>query len=392
MAWLLDGTTQLSMTGVGHLIMAFGLVLVRRSETDRPAIRMWALSQIVLGVAMLLIMIRKPDSAPFLFVAPNVGIALGQGLMAVAICRYFQRPIQLLLAFTVIVAVWQLFIRFLGLPEAWRLFAVIGATLIQQLVILILFIKQRHRPSRLLGFLILGNSAVVLAYVARLVEITNAGPDYDFFHAGPGQAIGLMGAFANALINGFGFALLLKERADSELVRLASLDSLTEVLNRRSFLGLSNQLIAAAARARQPISLLICDIDHFKQINDRFGHHAGDEVIKALVRVTRQVMRSSDSLGRWGGEEFVILLPDTALSGAMQMAERLNREFAGCEIRYDGQVLQATVSIGAAECRSGETLQLLLDRADAALYRAKANGRNRVEAEAAVPVNVEAIA
>ena len=137
----------------------------------------------------------------------------------------------------------------------------------------------------------------------------------------------------------------------------------------------------ATTRAVHPVAVLMCDIDHFKQINDQHGHHVGDDVICALVAVARNTMRDSDSIARWGGEEFVLLLPRTTLDGGRQFADRLRQAFAQRPITAGEQVLHASVSIGVAEYRSSEDLHQTIDRADDALRRAKQDGRDRVFTE-----------
>jgi diguanylate cyclase (GGDEF)-like protein len=120
------------------------------------------------------------------------------------------------------------------------------------------------------------------------------------------------------------------------------------------------------------------DIDHFKSINDRLGHHAGDLVIRALADRVRAHHRSTDIIGRLGGEEFAILLPETALDQAMAVAERLRASIGDHVVQHDGTEIRFTSSLGVAGLTGGETLDQLIARADAALYDAKRGGRNRV--------------
>jgi diguanylate cyclase (GGDEF)-like protein len=174
------------------------------------------------------------------------------------------------------------------------------------------------------------------------------------------------------------------ERAcvQKELVQLATTDFLTEAYNRRHFMTMATNELQRAARYGRPISVLMLDIDHFKNINDTRGHAAGDEALKAFVILLRDVLRDQDLIGRMGGEEFAIALPETSLDAAMIVAERLRSRLERLDVPVSGgDPIRMSVSVGVAECkiRDAEGLEGTLGRADAALFRAKAQGRNRAE-------------
>lgn len=172
-----------------------------------------------------------------------------------------------------------------------------------------------------------------------------------------------------------------------QLERLATTDSLTGALNRGRFMARAADEVVRAQRNGQPLSAIMLDIDHFKKVNDTYGHATGDEAIRTVVRVCRTMVRGADILGRLGGEEFAILLPDTPLHGAVLLAERLRQALAETDVRISngaGSVLSFTVSIGVSALRPGEdAVGAVLARADEALYRAKNGGRNRVACDAA---------
>jgi diguanylate cyclase (GGDEF)-like protein/PAS domain S-box-containing protein len=164
---------------------------------------------------------------------------------------------------------------------------------------------------------------------------------------------------------------------EAELRNLAVTDTLTGVWNRRH----GTELLAADLSARRPgqaLSLLMLDIDHFKTINDTFGHQAGDHVLIEIASRLRRSLRGSDMVARWGGEEFVVLLRDCALPDALRLAEDIRAAIA--ELPF-GAMGSLTVSVGVAEARAGEDLTTWLERADQALYRAKRSGRNEVAAD-----------
>lgn len=162
---------------------------------------------------------------------------------------------------------------------------------------------------------------------------------------------------------------------------LAHTDSLTGLNNRRCFEYLVQQLIQNNLKQPAPISLLVFDVDHFKQINDRYGHDVGDQVLQMIAQATRNEMRRHDVLARYGGEEFIACLTETSLDDALKIAERLRHKIENIMVNLEHEHrLDLTVSIGAAILESSETdLMALIKQADIALYQAKANGRNRVE-------------
>jgi len=162
-----------------------------------------------------------------------------------------------------------------------------------------------------------------------------------------------------------------------ELQQLATTDALTGTLNRRHFLECAEVETLHARRRGQPAAVLMVDADHFKQINDQFGHAAGDAALRALGQALRDAVRPTDIVGRVGGEEFAILLPQTSREGAVTLAERLRAAIAARAVDFAGSIIPLTISVGVAAGEHAELAKLLRD-ADAALYLAKGAGRNRV--------------
>ncbi|MBV8500667.1 MAG: GGDEF domain-containing protein [Paucibacter sp.] len=204
----------------------------------------------------------------------------------------------------------------------------------------------------------------------------------------PEYALALMATFCSV---GLVATLLLAARwlndGDAEVERLLTVDTLTGVLNRRTVLNFLDTETAACLRYRMPLCAAMVDIDHFKRINDQHGHAAGDAVLGQLGAQIRSSLRETDAAGRYGGEEFVIVLPHTSVQGAAFYAERLRRSIADAQFRLaTGERIFVTVSIGLAEVTAGESPQpeQALGRADAALYKAKRDGRNRVQLAADV--------
>ncbi|WP_244480551.1 sensor domain-containing diguanylate cyclase [Methylobacterium sp. Leaf399] len=160
---------------------------------------------------------------------------------------------------------------------------------------------------------------------------------------------------------------------------LADTDALTGLLNRRAFLPLANDAMSYFKRYRRAICVLMVDIDHFKRVNDLYGHAAGDEVIRQVGRIIGDAIRTTDKVARFGGEEFVVLLRETDLRGATILADRIRQTVADTVFEPEGQCLRATISIGMAEAeQTDEDIDRTIERADRALYEAKSSGRNCV--------------
>ena len=167
----------------------------------------------------------------------------------------------------------------------------------------------------------------------------------------------------------------------AELTRQATTDSMTGIANRRHFMERGNDEIERARRYHLPLTLLLLDIDHFKQINDRFGHPAGDKLLQVVAQACQSNARNVDLPGRLGGEEFALLMPETSAIAARLAAERLRRAIAAIPPALSGVPHQVTASFGIAALNAHDhAMDSLVARADAALYRAKNGGRNRVEA------------
>ncbi len=173
--------------------------------------------------------------------------------------------------------------------------------------------------------------------------------------------------------------LRLYQQAQDDLDRLARTDALTRLPNRRAVSEALHWQVAYVKRSGMPLSVVLADLDHFKGINDRYGHDGGDAVLRHFAEICRAQKRETDVCGRWGGEEFLFLLPNTDASGAAVFCERLCEAVRSSSVDLPGGVeIQVTVSMGSATVWSSESDEAAVGRADAALYRAKAAGRDRV--------------
>lgn len=169
------------------------------------------------------------------------------------------------------------------------------------------------------------------------------------------------------------------KKTEDELLRLASTDPLTGAYNRREFTALADLEAQRSHRYGHPLSIMMLDLDHFKKLNDTYGHGAGDKALQRFTTICCNALRTVDIFGRWGGEEFVVLLPETDADSATVIAERLRKLTSQSILVYNDQRVQFTVSIGIAQYRPDElTVEGPLSRADSAVYDAKKAGRNQI--------------
>ena len=250
---------------------------------------------------------------------------------------------------------------------------------------LAILVQRQSRESRgsarwllLIGYLI----GAATMFARAVVGIVEPGSIPGFMITSPFQGITYIFGFAVILVTSVGFLLLHKERSEEAAQKLALTDPLTGAFNRRTFMELAEKEIARTRRARGSLSLVMLDLDLFKQINDLNGHLAGDEVLKGVVTVVQNCLRKEDLLVRYGGEEFCILLPGVSINAAELLAERTREGIEQARFSFGGRELHVTVSIGLATLSvdGDEGVETMVSRADEALYSAKKAGRNCVVA------------
>lgn len=254
----------------------------------------------------------------------------------------------------------------------------------------VLFPNSRGVPSQRAIALIVAAYSVL--NVARAAITLWIGAPQNFLEKDTFQGISMLGSGLLLCALLLGFTWMLNARLQTDLEYAANIDSLTGVMNRRAIETLLKKEIPRSERLGEKLTLLLLDVDNFKQINDSWGHEAGDEVLRRVAEGIVSELRATDQVARWGGEEFCCLLPCTCLEQGVELAEQLREGLA--ELIFDlgcGNTLQLTVSIGVSEALPADTTFTLVRRADDALYRAKRSGRNRVcLGEVPVPEGVDA--
>lgn len=247
----------------------------------------------------------------------------------------------------------------------------------------LMLVQRRQTVGRGQYFVMAGLALIIAAMLLRLGAFMFGAINLSETTAStPTHALSVLALTLTIVLMATGLVLMTKERADALNRTLALQDELTGMPNRRAIHKLLEQQLALARRHGQPLSLLIVDVDHFKQINDHYGHLSGDLALREMADRLHRRLRAQDIAGRWGGEEFIVILPGTGIEGARALAETLRHAAEQAELRaLDGRVIHFTVSIGlhVLDPAGGNERDDMIAAADRALYLAKQNGRNRVE-------------
>lgn len=223
---------------------------------------------------------------------------------------------------------------------------------------------------------VVGHVTRPLVMLTSHVEVLHAKTgDARFVQIGSHDEIGALSQAFNEMLGQLDQKTASLEKSNEELVRLASTDALTGAWNRRRFEEVAEVEMERARRYGQPLSLILFDLDNFKQINDRYGHQIGDSVLRELSQMVRENIRESDSFTRWGGDEFMVLAPNLAINQALELAEKLKTLVLGHRFH---DVDKITLSLGVSQFITNDNLDIWIKRVDDALYAAKSAGRNNV--------------
>ncbi|BBF85883.1 hypothetical protein DLM_2268 [Aquitalea magnusonii] len=363
------------------LALCMALASLRRSGL--PGAREWLLANVAVVIYLPLLGLRGliPDS---------ISIVVANGILALSVALYYAGCAY-----------------FLGQPARWNW--LLGGALLQVLAVTYWRYGNDSLPMRVMAisaysaavctataYLMLKHyrgrrSSVhyrLLTVLACVFALTQLVRSVYFYTLHPAPTNIMLASGWNIMLLCLGAAimpalsmaavLMLHESLQTEAENAANRDFMTGALSRKHLFTIGQQQILHAAATHQPLTLLLIDLDHFKAINDTYGHAAGDEVLRAFADMVRGHLRSRDALGRLGGEEFAIMLPDTTVEAAWQVAERLRQQAQQHLVCSSFGHCRYSISIGVAGWHGGESFDQLCRRADQALYEAKNHGRNRV--------------
>ena len=376
---MIDIRTFMLVLAIGNIGFAVLMAGYARTAADNPATRMWAWAKLVQGCAHLLGWLR-PD-LPYLGVtiAANTTLILGSAVELAAYCTFFGFARWKRVLYPCSALALLIFHSARFSHAAPNELVILMSTIIALFSVAMAWILLRPGAGHSLLRRIIGVNDLLFAAAMGYRAYTGIAHGHlAVFAPGAVQSATYLAGYLLLIVNGFGFLLLCKEKDDQKMALLATIDSLTGLVNRRAFFERTDSARLLATRLRSPIALMMMDIDHFKRLNDRFGHATGDEALCVFAATARQALRDHDIMGRLGGEEFALVLPGTDLEGAVQAAERLRQAVAAAVLPTSGGQYGMTISIGVVVIDPNEHINSALARADHALYAAKSGGRDRV--------------
>ncbi|WP_153110840.1 diguanylate cyclase [Propionivibrio limicola] len=383
--------TMLLMIIAASATLALSVGWVARRD-EKEGLQLWTAALSLHAAVFILFALRGkiPDFLSIL--VSNVGLSGSYALLLAAIAQFQQRKLSPLVLWGPPLLIGTMF-SFLMSDIAARI-VMGGIVFTAQIAMILLALTSRNHVLTGRGkHLMVGGALLMIATLVLRIVTTAFGTEdiASIMRETPVQTATFLVAFVSLILVSNGFVLMTKERADERIRLLAKKDRLTGLWNRIRLEEAGQTEMARLERYGHPVSLIMIDLDHFKGINDRFGHATGDLILKGFAGIAENCIRTTDVLGRWGGEEFLIILPHSGLSSTAQLAERIRGSLEQ-HIFPGGHKI--TASFGVAVCQSTDTWDSWLGRADSALYQAKAAGRNRVEtellepgAEAADPAN-----
>lgn len=380
---LLHTPTLLLASLMVAITMGISMGLAARRER-RDGLVWWAWAMLPLSLVLLLFSLRGQVSDWLSVVLGNTLLISVLALFAEGLCEFQQRRPRRALIWGGVVLTPLLIVWFMDAVSIRPLLS--NTVLGFQAASLSWLVLQRRAQTAGRGqyFVVAGLALIVLATLARLGAALLGQVDLNqVTSSNTTHALSMLVFMLTIILITMGLVMMTKERADALNRTLALQDELTGLHNRRAIHKLLEQQLALARRNAQSLALLIVDIDHFKKINDDHGHLSGDLALRTMADGLRRRLRGQDIAGRWGGEEFIVILPGTDAAGACGLAENLRRSAEQASlVALDGRPIGFTISIGvhALDAATGDARDDMIAAADRALYLAKQNGRNRVEA------------
>lgn len=380
---LFDIRTLLVAVALVSVFCATARFLLWRMHPVVPGLGRWAFAGAAGSIALLMIFIYGIEHWTQALSLAQLFVVIGLVLAWDGFRRFIGKPTIPRTALTllnVVVLIWVVIAALQDSMQLWGLGNAILIVLLSALIAreLLTTPKPAMPAMRVTGWLYALNAAVFLIRV--LATDQNAAPVSPLDPNGF-AAVMLLWWLCMTIAVTLGMVLMTSERLQLDLDKQANHDPLTGALNRRSFSLFAGKAMSHSRRYAKPLSVLMMDLDRFKRINDHLGHNGGDELLCRFVAVAGRVLRDEDIFCRFGGEEFVALLPNASAELALVAAERLRSEFAeeSSESMKETMPFAITVSIGIAELEQDDNIESLLHRADTALYSAKEKGRNRCE-------------
>lgn len=369
----LDVQTTVFLIGIAVLVQAGLIWFQSMMIQEYNGIRTAALGNFLYGSGILLTTFRGilPDVMAIVFA--NYLVIIGIAALYLAVCKFLgvrSKIWPIIFAMIPILVVFPYFtfvkndftirVILMGIANAIE----VGAITIQ------LFRLKRVNFSFSARFLAIVSAVYTIIIVLRTIGFWFIPVD-GLFSPTPLVIIYTIGLFISSFLWSIGFVLMVSHRLQADLNELATVDSLTRISNRRAMVAILEAEFSRFSRTNMGFSVLLVDVDHFKTVNDRYGHEMGDIVLHDVAQLMKNSLRRQDFIARWGGEEFLILLPNTDQQGAMEIGERLRKLVEQSKFRCNGYQVSLTISIGVGDSTVCGDVNRIYKCSDVALYKAK---------------------
>lgn len=383
MDYSLDIKTIIIILATGHLLSGILIIAYTFGKKREASINLFLTSKFLELSAWVLILFRGQIDDVFTILLANYFLMIGTTFEIIAflilIERYNQTLKRIYLSLIVSFIVCFNIIFLFHNMESLRvmLISIYIVALWSFPIFKLLSNKNASMLQRTFAILF---SLGLLTFLIRAFAAFKIGESMTLLASNVINSVAFFSLYTVMLIGSIGFVLLAKEKADLKLLIAATYDQMTGIYNRGSFINNANAAVSLCARKERPISLLLMDLDHFKTINDTYGHQVGDIVLKEFSQKIKSQLRNYDLFGRYGGEEFLVLLPETDSNTALEIANRMRTSIENNPVNI-GKGISYTISIGGVSIIPNQetSVEILFDLSDKALYQAKESGRNRVE-------------
>ena len=379
---MLDARTLIIVTSITLSVTTIAIIGSWYINRRMPCAKYWAISHLLLSIGTVLQSIQGQASPYFSIALANVLIASGFYWAWMGVRIFQHRDRFVFLTYFLLVTVLVIAHGVLGLERE----GLIARTILMSSIVSVLsllvameLLKDKKSLSFSSRFAASVFGILGIMFALRLLGAGFLPEQGDLMSGGGHTAFTYLVAIVFNILIAFSYVLMLSERLNTQLQNMADTDVLTGLLSRRAFIDRMKRILSRAQRNNTSLSFLVLDIDNFKNINDTYGHFAGDELLKKYADVMKGCFRSEDIIGRLGGEEFAIAISNIDNAVAAKVAERLRSEIENVSILCNEESVSTTISIGIADLHQDVSgYETLFREADAALYRAKNSGRNRI--------------
>jgi len=381
---MFDIFTLIAVLALTHLLSTTSLAVVWYVNKSMPGVREWTIGRLLGTIAMIVVAMRVHIPLEWSVIVGTGLLMIGYYVLLIGFRDFMGRKPYSHTPFILLFIVFVLLMAYFVIPEnnlPARAILATAYTLLYSLLVVRSVWPRKNEGVRISCKLMAGLFALHGVFYLVILILTFADlSGSNFMESSLGTQSILIEGIAFSVLTGMTYITMTTEHLQQDLKRQAMIDPLTGTYNRRAFYSLAEHAFARQRRGEDELSLICLDLDHFKKVNDSWGHSIGDQVLKAVVDVISDCKREQDVLARFGGEEFIILMPSTPQKEAVLLAERIRHSIAQAPINTGTQALSLTVSLGVASIDKKTTprIDTLIANADEALYLAKQGGRNGV--------------